>query len=39
MDTLQPTIGGTGKLWNSAWTDRKTKWGIDSRLRLQVWMT
>ena len=36
MDTLQPTIGGTGKLWNSAWTDRKTEWSIDFRLRLQV---
>ena len=39
-DTLQLTVGGTvatGKLWkNNAWTDRKTEWGIDFRLRLQV---
>ena len=42
-DTLQLTVGGTvatGKLWNfnggSGWSDRRTEWGIDFRLRLQV---
>ena len=46
-DVLQLTVGGTvatGKTWmvpasadgTGGWSDRKTEWGIDFRLRLQV---
>ena len=42
-DNLQLTVGGTvatGKLWKfnngDGWSNRKTEWGLDFRLRLQV---
>ena len=43
-DTLQLTVGGTvatgkdydGNNAGGAWSDRRTEWGIDFRLRLQV---
>ena len=38
-DALQMTLGGTfatGKFYTTDWSDRKTEWGVDFRLRLQV---
>ena len=38
-DALQLTVGGTvatGKIYDSAWSDRKWEYGIDLRMRMQV---